>query len=205
MFCWAEGKLYITGQCFLLFPFCYLFCYYHQQTWNLRCFVLRSFSQIKNSSGSNIDLCGTPQSILENLGLTQSGYKLDCLINSDVLKYIEQNIVETFLFVVLSLKTTFQFTNQLHAAYIGDLQFCHSKLLCSKTEEDMFLVPITKPVTSNEYAVKDLFAFAKEVVKQNSDLYEKSKCDSLLIHITLEETFGICIDTLLKLLKVLKE
>ena len=38
-----------------------------------------------------------------------------------------------FLFVVLSLKTAFQYPSHLHAIYIGGLHFYNSELLCSKT------------------------------------------------------------------------
>ena len=34
-----------------------------------------------------------------------------------------------------------------------------------------FLVPTLKSLTSNEYTVKDSFAFAEETIKQNSDFF----------------------------------
>ena len=60
-----------------------------------------------------------------------------------------------------------------------------------------FLVPILKSLTSNEYTVKDSFAFAEEVVEQDSEFFMGSlDVDSLFTNIPLEETIDICTNTL---------
>ena len=52
-----------------------------------------------------------------------------------------------------------------------------------------FLVPILKSLTSNEYTVKDSFAFAEEIVEQDSEFFMGSlDVDSLFTNIPLEET-----------------
>ena len=60
-----------------------------------------------------------------------------------------------------------------------------------------FLVPILKSLTSNEYTVKDSFAFAEEVVEQDSEFFMGSlDVDSLFTNIPLEENINICTNTL---------
>ena len=52
-----------------------------------------------------------------------------------------------------------------------------------------FFVSILKPLTTNEYTVKDAFYFAKEIVDQQSDFFMGSlDIDYLFINITLQET-----------------
>ena len=52
-----------------------------------------------------------------------------------------------------------------------------------------FLVPALKSLTSNEYMVKDSFAFAKKIVEQDSEVFTGSlDVDSLFTEIPLEET-----------------
>ena len=55
-----------------------------------------------------------------------------------------------------------------------------------------FLVPFLKSWTSNEYTVKDSFAFAEETVKQDSEFFMGSlDVDSLFTNIPFEETIEI--------------
>ena len=62
-----------------------------------------------------------------------------------------------------------------------------------------FLVPILKPLTTNEFTVKDSFHFAEEIVDQQHDLFMGSlDVDSLFTNIPLEETIEICINELFK-------
>ena len=50
-------------------------------------------------------------------------------------------------------------------------------------------MPILKSLTSNEYTVKDSFAFAEEIVEQDSEFFMGSlDVDSLFTNIPLEET-----------------
>ena len=56
-----------------------------------------------------------------------------------------------------------------------------------------FLVPILKPLTTNEFAVKDSFYFAEEIVDQQHDLFMGSlDVDSLFTNIPFEEIIEIC-------------
>ena len=56
-----------------------------------------------------------------------------------------------------------------------------------------FLVPKLSSITFNEFTVKDYFAFAEEIVHQDSKLYMGSgDIDSLFTNIPLEETINIC-------------
>ena len=55
------------------------------------------------------------------------------------------------------------------------------------------LVPILKPLTTNEFTVTDLFYFADEIVDQQNDLFMGLDVDSLFTNISLEETIEICI------------
>ena len=60
-----------------------------------------------------------------------------------------------------------------------------------------FLVPILKSLNSNEYTVKDSFAFAEEIIEQDSEIFMGSlDVDSLFTNIPLEETTDICANTL---------
>ena len=60
-----------------------------------------------------------------------------------------------------------------------------------------FLVPILKSLTSSGYTVKDSFAFAEEIVEQDSEFFMGSlDVDSLFTNIPLEETIDICTNTL---------
>ena len=64
-----------------------------------------------------------------------------------------------------------------------------------------FLVPILKPLTTNEYTVADSFNFAKEISKKpNSDNFIMASFDvvSLFTNIPLQETIDICIASLFK-------
>ena len=55
-----------------------------------------------------------------------------------------------------------------------------------------FLIPILKPLTTNELTVKDSFLFAQEIVDQQHDLFMGSlDVDSLFTNIPLEETIEI--------------
>ena len=59
-----------------------------------------------------------------------------------------------------------------------------------------FLVPILKSLTSNEYTVKDSFAFAEEIVEQDSEFFMGSlDVDSLFTNIPHKETIDICSNT----------
>ena len=60
-----------------------------------------------------------------------------------------------------------------------------------------FLVPTLKSLTSNEYMVKDLFAFAEETVKQDSPFFMGNlDTDFLFTNIPPEETIDICFNAL---------
>ena len=60
-----------------------------------------------------------------------------------------------------------------------------------------FLVPILKPLTSNKYTVKYSFAFAEEIVEQDSEFFRGSlDVDFLFINISLEKTIEICANIL---------
>ena len=62
-----------------------------------------------------------------------------------------------------------------------------------------FLVPILKPLTTNEFTVKDSFHFAEEIVDQQYDLSMGSlDVDSLFTNIPLEEAIEICTNELFK-------
>ena len=62
-----------------------------------------------------------------------------------------------------------------------------------------FLVPILKPLKTNEFTVKDSFHFAAEIVDQQHDLFMGSlDVDSLFTNIPLEETIEICTNELFK-------
>ena len=62
-----------------------------------------------------------------------------------------------------------------------------------------FLVPILKPLATNEFAVKDSFHFAEEIVDQQHDLITGSfDVDSLFTNIPLQETIEICTNELFK-------
>ena len=59
------------------------------------------------------------------------------------------------------------------------------------------MVPLLKPLTANNFTVKDSFEFSKEILKQNSKLYMASlDIDSLFKNIPLEETINISVESL---------
>ena len=58
---------------------------------------------------------------------------------------------------------------------------------------------ILKPLTTNEFTVKDSFRFAEEIVDQQHDLFMGNlDVDSLFTNIPLEETIEICTNELFK-------
>ena len=60
-----------------------------------------------------------------------------------------------------------------------------------------FLVPILKPLTTNDYTLKDTFEFSHEILSQNPHLFMASlDVDSLFTNITLDETINIIIKKL---------
>ena len=62
-----------------------------------------------------------------------------------------------------------------------------------------FLVPILKPLTTNEFTLKDSFHFAEEIVDQQPDFFMDSlDVDSLFTNIPSEETTEICTNELFK-------
>ena len=59
-----------------------------------------------------------------------------------------------------------------------------------------FLVPVLNCLTVNGFTIKDSFAFAKEIVDQDSSLFMASlDVDSLFTNIPLDETINICTES----------
>ena len=62
-----------------------------------------------------------------------------------------------------------------------------------------FLVPILKPLTTNEFTIKDCFCFAKEILDQQPDFFKGSlDVDFLFTNISLEKTIEICTNKLFR-------
>ena len=62
-----------------------------------------------------------------------------------------------------------------------------------------FFVPLLKPLTSNNYTVKDSFDFVKDITQQSSKLFMDSlDVDSLFTNVPLDETIEICFNELFK-------
>ena len=60
-----------------------------------------------------------------------------------------------------------------------------------------FLVPILKPLTTNDYTLKDTFEFSCDILNQNPNLFMASlDVDSLFTNIPLDETINIIIEKL---------
>ena len=60
-----------------------------------------------------------------------------------------------------------------------------------------FLVPILKPLTTNDYTLKDTFEFSRDILNQNPKLFMASlDVDSLFTNIPLDETINIIIEKL---------
>ena len=60
-------------------------------------------------------------------------------------------------------------------------------------------MPILKPLTTNEFTVKDFFHFAEEIVDQLPDFFMVSlDVNSLFINISLEKSIEICSNKLFK-------
>ena len=60
-----------------------------------------------------------------------------------------------------------------------------------------FLVPLLRPLTSNDFTIKDSFSFAEEVSSFDCGHYMTSfDIESLFTNIPLEETINICVDRL---------
>ena len=57
-----------------------------------------------------------------------------------------------------------------------------------------FLIPIFKPLTTNDYMLKDTFEFSRDILNQNPNLFMASfDVDSLFTNIPLDETINIII------------
>ena len=62
-----------------------------------------------------------------------------------------------------------------------------------------FLVPILKPLATNEFTIKDCFHFAKEILNQQPDFFKGSlDVDFLFTNISLEKTTEICTNKLFR-------
>ena len=60
-------------------------------------------------------------------------------------------------------------------------------------------MPILKPLTTNEYTVKDFFHFAEEIVDQQPDFSMGSlNVDYLFTNILLEKTIEFCTNEFFK-------
>ena len=60
-----------------------------------------------------------------------------------------------------------------------------------------FLVSILKPLTTNDYTLKDMFEFSRDILHQNPNLFMASlDVDSIFTNIPLEETINIIIEKL---------
>ena len=56
-----------------------------------------------------------------------------------------------------------------------------------------------EPLTTNEYTINDSFTFAEELQSFDSKLVMASfDIESIFINIPLQETFGLCVENLLK-------
>ena len=68
-----------------------------------------------------------------------------------------------------------------------------------------FLVLLLSCLTVNEFTIKDSFAFAKEIVHQDSSLFMASlDVDSLFTSIPLDETINICTESIFNEIDLLK-
>ena len=60
-----------------------------------------------------------------------------------------------------------------------------------------FLVPFLKPLTTNDYTLKDKFEFSRDILNQNLNLFMASlDVDSLFTNIPLDDTISIIIEKL---------
>ena len=91
---------------------------------------------------------------------------------------------------------------KLHKASIGNcppFQPILSALNTPTYKLVKFVVPMIKPLTTNEFTVKDSFHFAEEIVDQQHNLFMGSlDVDFLFTNISLEETIEICTNELFK-------
>ena len=61
----------------------------------------------------------------------------------------------------------------------------------------VFLVPIIKPLTTNDYTLKDTFEFSRDILNQDSNLSMASfDADSLFTNIPLDDSINIIIEKL---------
>ena len=69
-----------------------------------------------------------------------------------------------------------------------------------------FFVPLLKPFTSNNYAVKDFFDFAKDITQQSSKLFTASlDVDSLFTKLPLMKLWKYVLTNYLNLIKRFQE
>ena len=95
-------------------------------------------------------------------------------------------------------KTFLTFTTQKANAF-SHWTACVSAINAPQYKLAKSLVLILKSLTSNKYTMKDSFAFAEEIVEQDSEFFKGSlDADSLLSNIPLAETIGICTNPLFK-------
>ena len=60
-----------------------------------------------------------------------------------------------------------------------------------------FFVPLSKPLTYNQYTIKDLFSFCEELKQFNTNLIMASfDVESLFTNIPLQETIDLCVQKL---------
>ena len=77
--------------------------------------------------------------------------------------------------------------------HFSPFQLILSKINTLTNKLAKFLVPILKSLTTNEYAAKDSYAFARETMEQNSEFPMASlDVDFLFTNIAHEETINFC-------------
>ena len=68
-----------------------------------------------------------------------------------------------------------------------------------------FIVSILKSLTNSKYTVKDTYAFAEEIIEQDSQFFMGNlDVDSLFTNIPVEETIDICSNTLFENMKTVE-
>ena len=91
---------------------------------------------------------------------------------------------------------------KIHKKIVGNCPPCRPILSAINTPTyklAKYLVPLLKPVTSNQFTVKDSFKFAEEIRTQDKNFFMASlDVDSLFTNIPLDETINICINELFK-------
>ena len=111
-----------------------------------------------------------------------------------------ESILIAYMTIIKSIKMSYSkfFQQVIHQeSYMPNLRPILSPIYTPGYNLAKFLIPISEPLTHNEFTVKNSFSVAKEITNYDSSLFMSSLVvESLFTNIPLKETINNCVSDL---------